>query len=240
MRIAGRRGALRFGGRMAGVMAALVAGLIALSPGVSRAADLSPDQVAGLLAAMHPDYTTYIHEIRYGGSRLRPLSIYAGLVRPGGRDPRDAEDGPRAGHGAVNDLIVYADTFEPWRTQAWRLMIADHEYFHARHLAKGYNLPLVGFGNRRVDADYLEAMAWGYVVRRAADGVYGPLSRVESAEALSRYRDHYEEFRRYVFKTQPSAWAHYGRFLTEPPTRITSAASTPTEALPPEAAGGTR
>lgn len=228
MRITGRRGAW------------LLGGLIALTSVVSHAADLSPDHVAVLLAAMHPDYTTYIHEIRYGGSRLRPVSIYAGLVRPGGADPRDADDGPRAGRGAVNDLIVYADTFEPWRTQAWRLLIADHEYFHARHLAKGYNLPLVGFGNPRVDADYLEAMAWQYVVRRAADGLYGPLSRVESAEALSRYRDHHEDFRRYVYKTQPSAWAHYGRFLPEPLTRITSAVSIPTKEPPPEADGGTR
>ena len=230
-----RRGALLLGTTGAALLCAA-----ALTSQPARAADLSPDQVAGLLASMHPDYTTYIHEIRYGRSRLRPLSIYAGLVRPGGTDPRDADDGPRIGRGVVNDLIVYADTFEPWRTPAWRLLIADHEYFHARHLAKGYDLPLVGFGVASVDTDYLEAIAWQYVTRRAADGVYGTLSRAESAEVLSRYRCYYEDFRRYVFRTQPSAWAHYGRFLPDPRTRITSAGSAPTEAPPPEAAGGTR
>ena len=147
--IARRRGALLSGRVAAGALCVAAA----FTAGSTRAADLSPDQVAALIATMHPDYTTYIHSIRYGRSRLRPESIYAGLVRPGGADPRDAGDGPRAGRGAVNDLIVYADTFEPWRTPAWRLMIADHEYFHARHLAKGYDLPLVGFGIARVDTD---------------------------------------------------------------------------------------
>ena len=233
---AGRRGAsLR--GRLIAVLLISSAGLI---PAPARGSDLSPDQVAGLLASMHPDYTHYIHEIRYGESRLRPLSIYAGLVRPGGTDPRNADDGPRAGRGAVNDLIVYADTFEPWRTPAWRLMIADHEYFHARHLAKGFDLPLVGFGNPRVDSNYLEAMAWEYVVRRADEGIYGELSRTERAEARLRYEDHYAAFRQYVFATQPSAWAHYGRFLPDPATRVTTAGSARTEALPPEADGGTR
>lgn len=236
MKSAGRRGAFLPGWMIVWTLA----GFVSMIPGAAHAADLNPDQVAELLASIHPDYTTYIHEIRYGQSRLRPESIYAGLVRPGGNDPRDAEDGPRAGQGAVNDLIVYADTFEPWRTRAWRLLIADHEYFHARHLAKGFDVPLVGFGNARVDSDYLEALAWHYVVNRAADGVYGALSRVESAEVLSRYRDHYEDFRKFVFKTQPSAWAHYGRFLPEPTMRITSAASAPTVEPPPEAAGGTR
>jgi hypothetical protein len=206
----------------------------------SVAADLTPDQVTSRLASMHPDYPRYIHEIRYGRSRLRPVFLYAGLVRRGGDDPGDSAVGPLAGRGALNDLIVYADTFEPWRTEAWRLMVIDHEYFHARHLARGYNLPLVGFGRPQVDSDYLEAMAWAHVLGQVASGAYGDLSPAEKAEAVSRYRDHYDRFRRFVMGAQPSAWAHYGRFLPEPSSGITSARSALREEISPGAAAAIR
>jgi hypothetical protein len=209
-------------------------------PAAAAGADLTPDQVESDLASMHPDYSRYIHEVRYGRSRLRPAYLYAGLVRRGGSDPGDPADGPKTGLGALNDLIIYADTFEPWRTTAWRLLVIDHEYFHARHIARGYNVPLVGFGRPAVDSDYLEAMAWAHVLRRAADGAYGDLSRAERAEAGSRYGEHYDRFRRFIMQAQPSAWAHYGRFLPEPSSAITLAGSAPREAPGPGAVSATR
>ncbi|HET6374201.1 MAG TPA: hypothetical protein VFG76_12905 [Candidatus Polarisedimenticolia bacterium] len=179
---------------------------------------LTPDQATTILSSMHPDYGKYIAEVRYGASRLRPVGLYAGLVRKGGRDPLDPGDGPSVGRSASNDLIIFADTFEPWRSEAWRRLVIDHEYFHARHLAKGYALPVVGFGQSDADADYVEALAWGYGLAKALAGSYGELTTMELAEAASRYESHRERFRRFVMERQPSAWAHYGRFLADPGT----------------------
>jgi len=207
--------------------------------GIASAPDATPDQIVALLTSLHPDYHLYIGDVRYGSSRLRPETHYAGLVRPGGDDPADPEDGPVAGRGAVNDLVIYADMFEIWRTPAWRLLVADHEYFHARHLAKGFDLPVVGFGRGDVDADYYEALAWEYVVRRSAAGLYGQLGRREAAEAAARYAEHYKRFFQFVMSAQPSAWAHYGRFLPDPlrqPLPLSSAGSAPPEAPRPGAA----
>jgi hypothetical protein len=207
---------------------------------VQSAPDLTPDQVTSLLASLHADYGTYICDVHYGASRLHPATLYAGLVRRGGLDPRDPRDVPRTGRGVANDLVIYADTFEPWRTPAWRLLIADHEYFHARHYAKGFAIPAVGFGQAKADSDYQEALAWGYVLGRAALGVYGALSEPERVEVANRYRDHFSGFHTFVMKQQASAWAHYGRFLPEPGSLFTPAASAPTEATSPPAGQGTR
>ncbi len=180
---------------------------------VSAAPDVTPDQVASLLAAMHPGYERYIAQVRYGPTRLRPAAMYAALVRRGGLDPRDPGDGPVPSRGGSYDLIVYADTFEPWRTSAWRRLLTDHEFFHARHLAHGASVPVVGFGVAQADSDWLEAAAWGHVLGEAAAGAYGDLSATERAEAGSRYAEHRDRFMRFVMERQPSAWAHYGRFL---------------------------
>jgi hypothetical protein len=177
---------------------------------------VTPDDVAALLASLHPDYHDYIAAVRYGRTRLRPLSLYAGLVRRGGLDPRDPDDGPRAGRGVSNDLIIYADTYETWRTPAWRRLLVDHEYFHARHLAHGLSAPVVGFGDARADTDYYEALAWGYVLSRDEQGVYGELSARERSEVAARYAEHRDRFHAFVMKEQASAWAHYGRFLPDP------------------------
>src|SRR5215471_19444246 len=149
------------------------AGLVMLCLGLSwagieapaAAPEVTPGQIESMLAGLHPDYALYIHEIRYGPTRLHPAALYAGLVRRGGLDPADPGDGPRAGRGVTNDLVIYADMFEPGRTPAWRLMLLDHEYFHARHFAKGFGIPNVGFGQTRADADYQEGLAWGYVLQ---------------------------------------------------------------------------
>jgi hypothetical protein len=216
--------------------AAMAAGFVAMP----ASTNLTPELVASILAEMHPDYTRYIGEIRYGSSRNRPETLYAGLVRRGGTDPRDPEDGPSTGRGVMNDLIIYTDTFETWRTPAWRLLLADHEYFHAKHLARGFRIPVVGFGDPSTDADYYEALAWGYVLDRAREGVYGDLSSRERAEVRARYEEHLERFRGFVMRRQPSAWAHYGRFFSEPVEMITSGAPVPREETAPRAAPGTR
>lgn len=222
-------------GRAAGLVTCLMAAACAA---VAAGPDLTPDQISSLLASMHPDYKRYIGNIRYGTTRLRPATLYAGLVKQGGRDPRDPGDGPTIGRGAVNDLIIYADTFEPWRSAAWRALLADHEYFHARHLAKGFRIPTVGFGDSAADTDYVEALAWGYVLARAGDGAYGSLTPPERAEAARRYEDHFDGFRRFVMREQPSAWAHYGRFLPEP-ALLSPARSAPTEGIVPGVAWAT-
>ncbi len=219
----------------------LLAVLLCLAgPVAAEGPALTPEQVAGLLATLHPEYRDYIGGVRYGVSRLRPATLYAGLVRHGGRDPVDPDDGPVAGRGVRNDLIIYADTFEPWRSHAWRLLLTDHEYFHALHLAHASGAPVVGFGQVRADTDYYEALAWGYTLRRAAEGVYGELMPKERAEAARQYHDHWSGFRRFVMDRQPSAWAHYGRFLPVPGTLVTTASSAPTGAPGPAAGPGTR
>jgi hypothetical protein len=204
----------------------LAAAALSQEPALAQP-EVTPSQVAAMLAALHPDYTLFIGDVRYGSTRLRPATLYAGLVRRGGRDPRDPDDGPDIGRGVRNDLVIYADTFEAWRTTAWRLLLLDHEYFHARHMARRTDAPAVGFGQPRADADYREALAWGYVLGRAREGVYGALSAAERAEAAERYREHFTAFRGYVRRLQPSAWAHYGRFLPEPGSALTRAGAAP-------------
>jgi hypothetical protein len=216
--------------------------LLLWSPARAEGPEVTAEQVTALLASLHADYGLYIGSVRIGGSRLRPASIYAGLVRRGGRDPQDPRDGPQMGLGATNDLIIYTDTFESWRTTAWRRLLADHEYFHARHMAHGFPIPVVGFGDAQADADYYEALAWGYVLERAAGGAYGDLSPKERAEAAAQYENHFGRFQRFVLRRQPSAWAHYGRFLPPPDTiasLTTPVASAPTAEPAPAAASGT-
>ena len=240
-----------FARRLASASAWVLAAWLAWAGGAARvqaAPDVTPDQVAALLASMHPEYRRYISSVRYGTSRLRPASLYAGLVRQGGRDPREPGDGPLSGRGIANDLIVYADTFESWRSLAWRMLVTDHEYFHARHLAHGAGVPVVGFGEAQANTDYYEALAWGHVLERAAAGDYGELTDRERAEAARMYDDHRGGFLRFVMQRQASAWDHYGRFLPEDPAgRATARAGTPAPptsappaALPPGAGGARR
>jgi hypothetical protein len=227
--------------RVAGLLLACWLGTIIIDgdPGVGAAPALTPDHVASLLESLHADYRLYIGTVRYGAGRLRPATLYAGLVRHGGLDPRDPEDVPQTGHGVLNDLIIFSDTFEPWRSAAWRLLLVDHEYFHARHFARGFDIPLVGFGDQDVDRHYHEALAWGWVSARAAAGVYGTLSLRERAEIRARHREHHGAFRRFVMARQPTAWVHYGRFIRDPDETFRSAASAPEEE-PARVAGSER
>ncbi len=213
------------------IAAALAAiGLIALSaPTVhARGRTLTSAAAERILASLHPDHSRWIGGIRLGDAGAE-AGIYAGLVRPGGRDPRDPRDAPVAGDGVVNDLVIFPHAFESRSSPSWIALVIDHEYFHARHLARGFPVPLVSFEGR-ADRDYLEALAWGWVLGRAAQGRYGALTASERSEVAARYRRHRDAFRRFVMDVQPTAWAHYGRFLREAeagPRPVTSVASAP-------------
>jgi len=213
--------------------ALLPALLVAALPAIASGPLTTPEETAATLASLHPDYGDYIAQVRFGDRRAKPPGIDAGLVRPGGGDPRDPEEGPLMGRGQRNDLIIYADTFAPEASAAWRRLLPDHEYFHARHLARGFDIPAVSFGEAQADRDYCEALAWGWVLRRAVEGIYGTLSARERAEVEDLYSRHFEGFHRFVMRRQPAAWAHYGRFL--PPPGIMSAEPVAARAPSPEA-----
>jgi len=191
----------------------------------TSAVRLTPGEAGEIIASLHPDHRRWIGTIRSGPAGADG-GIYAGLVRPGGRDPRDPEDAPSRGRGVRNDLVIFPLAIDATRTPAWRILILDHEYFHARHLAGGFDVPLVSFGRNGIDRHYLEALAWGWVRGRAASGIYGSLPQREIAEVEERYRDHREAFMAFVMKAQPAAWAHYGRFLPDP-AGLTLASSVP-------------
>ena len=219
--------------RARGILAPVILAALLIGAAESIAGGFltTPEETIATLATLHPDYQTYIAQVRFGGHRMKPAGIDAGLVRPGGRDPRDPADGPRMGRGERNDLIIYADTFDPDASAAWRLLLPDHEYFHARHLARGFDIPAVSFGQAQADHDYCEALAWGWVLQRARAGIYGALTARERAELAARYERHFEGFFRFVMQRQPAAWAHYGRFLPRPEV-MSAASDAPAEPVP--------
>lgn len=186
--------------------------------GVRVAARLPYDPVR-LLNELHPDAKKYVGALRIvaiGDARISTRSIYSGLVREGGVEPRDPEDAPQTGPGSRNDIVLFPSSFDPRRGEGWFRLILDHEYFHARHLAHGWGTPVVDFGDIVANRDYYEAVAWGYVLERARSGVYGRIGRADLREVEGIYRRHLEGLRRMISKRQPSAWAHYGRYLLEP------------------------
>ena len=64
------------------------------------------DDFQSLLAAMHPDYATYIGAIRTGSTRFHPATLYMGLVREGGKDPTLPHDAPLLGHGVKKHVVA--------------------------------------------------------------------------------------------------------------------------------------
>lgn len=214
-----QEGAGRPSGRAGAPAAAVVilGILLALCP-PARAVTARADP-AGRLEDLHADWTRFIREVRVisvQGASVSPAGVYSGLVRPGGRDPRISGDAPVSGREARNDVIVYPSALDPRRAPGWLVLILDHEYFHARHLARDARVPLVDFGDTRANHSYYEATAWSYVLERAREGVYGELAAADLREINATYRRHLDLFREFVMETQPSAWLHYGRFLTSP------------------------
>ena len=173
------------------------------------------DDFQQLLSAMHPDYTTYIGAIRTGSTRFHPVTLYMGLVREGGKDPTLPEDAPLIGRGVKNDVVVYADSREAGRSDGWAMLLIDHEYFHARHLARGDNTPVPSFGSPEVDRHFYEA-AWGTTWWKPRRGGYPTLT----------HADYLKPSGITPCTSNPSGLhpapitmrAHYRRFLPEPGT----------------------
>ena len=177
------------------------------------------DDAVRILRELHPDFADYVHEMRLvttQAARASTEALYSGVVRIGGVEPRLKEDAPDSGKGVRNDIILFPAALDPTRSPGWRQLLLDHEYFHARHLAHGWKVPVVDFGSSEVNSNYYEATAWSYVVRRARLGTYDQLSRGDLREAQATYTRHYQAIRKTIMDLQPSAWAHYRRFLVDP------------------------
>ena len=198
---------------------ALIVALVVPSAAPSAAPRTSEAGASSRLEALHPDWERYIREIRiisFQAASVSPEGIYSGLVRAGGRDPRIAEDAPLPGQGVRNDVVVFPSALDPLRAPGWLTLILDHEYFHARHLARSAPPPLVDFEDGGANVSYYEATAWSYVLAKAREGAYGELAPADLREVAATYRRHHERFRAFVMERQPSAWLHYGRFLVDP------------------------
>jgi hypothetical protein len=177
------------------------------------------DDYCRILLELRPDYAHYVAKIRVGETRFHPANLYMGLVRNGGRDPNRLEDAPSLGRGVRNDIIVYADSREAGRSLGWAMLLIDHEYFHARHLARGDRTPVPSFGDPEIDRHYYEAVAWGYNLAQADEDEYPTLTHADYLEAFRNYSMHFEAFRDYVLRHDRTAWAHYRRFLPDPAAR---------------------
>jgi hypothetical protein len=146
--------------------------------------------LSGDLAGLHPDYALYI-------GTLRPIEagpagrLYMALVRPGAGDPSRSASAPLAGPGARNDIVFDRAALDDRRSDAWRRLLVDHEYFHARHLAGATSLPRPASDRPDIQRHFYEAAAWGWNVGRARAGIYPGLRPAEFREALDRYGDHY-------------------------------------------------
>jgi len=180
--------------------------------GAARSPEGEARRLQETLAALHPDWNEYIGAVRPAGGAAP--NIYLGLVEPGGTDPRRLADAPTPGRARRFDLLFFpaaAPSDGPWG----RLLL-DHEYFHARHLARAADLPLPGFGEAAADRHFREAMAWGYNLRRSRDGVYGDLPSARLAEVTARYREHRDAFQGFVRARDAESWAYYARLLPAP------------------------
>ena len=182
-----------------------------LGPATASPPDAS--RLRGLLAIMHPDHARYIRSVRSAPPGVSPVDLYLGLVRAGGRDPRDPADAPRPGALQRYDVLVFRPpSVMPW-SDGWSRLLMDHEYFHARHLARGDRLPHPTFARASANRHFQEALAWGYNLQRLSENAYGALPEQRRREVRQHYRRHREALARYVQQKQPSAWSYYGRFL---------------------------
>jgi hypothetical protein len=177
------------------------------------------DPFEQILARLHPDCFLYVGAVRAGETRFHPPTLYMGLVRAGGKDPTRIDDAPVLGRGVKNDIIVYADSKEAGRSAGWGMLLIDHEYFHARHLARGDRTPVPFFGDPDMDRHFYEAAAWGFNLAQAEEGQYPTLTHADYLEAFRNYSMHFDAFRDFILRHDYHAWAHYRRFLPDPATR---------------------
>lgn len=186
---------------------------------------MSPEE---LLGQIRPDYAAYI-------GRVRPLAdqvpdrtgqhIYMALVRPGGGDPLSPFCAPFVGPGARNDILYATESIRGEHSNAWAMLLLDHEYFHARHLAGATSLPLPGRVAPEVERHFYEAAAWGFNVAEARSGRYPGLRPEEFREALDRYGEHYAALRDLTRASRPVVWAAYSDGLRHPSLAVTTSGS---------------
>src|SRR5260221_3759573 len=206
-------------GRRLGAL--LLLGAAALrGTGASSAASLTPpspgvDSRPGrMLATIRPDYQRFIAALRRLDVSARatardgrePRRIYMALVRPGASDPDRSDSAPFIGSGVRHDVGYDTSSLGTARSAAWSLLLLDHEYFHARHLAGATSLPLPGVVPGEVERHYFEAAAWGFNVAEARAGRYPGLRPDEFREALDDYGAHYEALRGLLKETSGERW----------------------------------
>ncbi len=209
---------------------AVVAALLCL-PGAADSAGPLPAPQEPPIAALRPDYRLYIGDVRrldLGAPDRRPSDrpVYMALVRPGSAGARGAESAPLAG-GARNDILYDPAGIGPGRSPAWTLLLFDHEYFHARHLAGTTSLPLPGRVPPEIERHFYEAAAWGFNVAEARAGSYPGLRPGEFREALDRYGEHFAALRALMQERDPAAWRALSDLIRQPPALITKIGSRP-------------
>lgn len=210
-------------------LAALAALLGALCADTAPTAAVpSPVDPGAILSSLRPDYRDYILE-------MRPLpaladaqrTLYMALVRPGASDPGIAASAPFAGPGARNDILYDGAVIGGPRGAGWALLLLDHEYFHARHLAGMTSLPLPGAVRPEVERHFFEAAAWGFNVAEARAGRYPSLHWEEFHEALERWGEHYHALRRASLRNGPGTWERLSALLERPVVMLRTSGSRP-------------
>lgn len=197
--------------------AALLAlgGSMALAGGGATPAGIGAIDLTRALSSLRPDYRLYI-------GALRPLdpdrrrNIYMALVQPGATDPSGRGSAPLAGTGARNDIVFDEGAIRAGHSGAFRLLLLDHEYFHARHLAETTTVPPAGRVPAEIERRFNEAAAWGFNIAEARAGRYPGLRLDELREALDRYRDHYLALRGLVEREDPGRWHALALTLRRP------------------------
>ncbi len=194
------------------------------SAGRSQIGDRDP---GSLLGATRPDYRAYIETIRplpddrAAARDNRP--IYMALVRPGADDPTQIDNAPFAGPGVRNDIVYRSISLDAARSVGWTLLLLDHEYFHARHLAGATSLPVPGGMSAASERHFFEAAAWGFNVAEARRGRYDGLREDEFREALDRYGEHYRALRALTRDADPAVWRSFSDLLRAPAELVTTA-----------------
>lgn len=192
------------------IVPAMAAALLSSAAFASDAAPAAaPDPAECLLESLHPDYHEFIGAIRPlpEGEGAR-ASIYMVLVRQGASDATARASAPLAGRGARNDILYDPAVLRSDRSTAWRQLLLDHEYFHARHLAGSTSVPLPTGAGAAWQRHYFEAAAWGWSVSQARAGRYPGLRESEFREALDRLGDHLRAMRpagSYAAVTMPAS-----------------------------------
>ena len=166
------------------------------------------DRAEVLLRDLHPDYRIFVNAIHpMDETAVNGSPVYMALVRAGAGDPGRHESAPYAGPGARNDILYDPGVFTGTRGPAWTMLLLDHEYFHARHLAGATGLPLPLRNGAGVERHFFEAAAWGYTVGEARSGRYPGLREEEFREALDRYGEHYRALRALTREDNPALWS---------------------------------